>query len=142
MQLKLETTLAAREEIAGPVCTSPDAVEAQLKDMRSLAQEAFVALTFNTKNRLIARHLISLGTVNSTLVHPREVFRPAILDGAYAIIVAHNHPTGDPCPSAEDIKITRKLVEAGQHIDIQVLDHLIIGDTAVSLKEEGLVAFR
>jgi DNA repair protein RadC len=142
MILKLETNLAVREAPTGPKLTSPEEIEKQLIDMRDLAQECFVTLTFNTKNHLIARHLISLGTVNSTLVHPREVFRPAITDGAANIVVAHNHPSGDPSPSADDIRITRKLIEAGRQIEIGVLDHLIIGaKDFMSLRESGLVAF-
>jgi DNA repair protein RadC len=142
MILKLETNLAVREAPTGPKLTSPEEIEKQLIDMRDLAQECFVTLTFNTKNHLIARHLISLGTVNSTLVHPREVFRPAITDGAANIVVAHNHPSGCPEPSADDIRITRKLIEAGRQIEIGVLDHLIIGNADfVSLRESGLVAF-
>jgi DNA repair protein RadC len=142
MILKLETTLAVREAATGPKLTSPEEIETHLQDMRDLAQETFVTLTFNTKNQLIARHLISLGTLNSTLVHPREVFRPAITDGAANIVVAHNHPSGDPSPSAEDIRITRKLIEAGRHIEIAVLDHLIIGSKDfLSLRESGLVVF-
>jgi DNA repair protein RadC len=110
--------------------------------MRSLAQEAFCVLTLNTKNRVIRRHLISLGTLSSTPVHPREVFRPAITDGAAAVIVAHNHPSGDPAPSADDLRITKKLIEAGKQIEIAVLDHLIVGDGQIlSLKESGLVEF-
>ena len=142
MILKLETDLAVREEPAGPQLTSPEQIEKHLTDMKDLAQETFVTLTFTTKNRLIKRHLISLGTLNSALVHPREVFRPAITDGAANIVVAHNHPSGDPSPSAEDIKITRKLIEAGKQIEIKVLDHLIIGsEDFVSLRESGLVVF-
>ena len=142
MILKLETQLAVREAPSGPRLTSPDQIEKHLKDMRDLAQETFVTLTFTTKNELIARHLISLGTVNSTLVHPREVFRPAITDGAANIVVAHNHPSGLPDPSAEDIKITRKLIEAGRLIEIGVMDHLIIGSKDfLSLRESGLVQF-
>ena len=142
MILKLETELAVRETPTGPKLTSPEQIEKHLKDMRDLAQETFVILTFNIKNRLIARHLISLGTVNSTLVHPREVFRPAITDGAANIVAAHNHPSGDPAPSAEDIRITKKLIEAGHYIEIELLDHLIIGsDDFISLRESGLVAF-
>jgi DNA repair protein RadC len=142
MILKLETTLAVREEPTGPQLTSPDQIEQQLADMKELAQETFVALTFTIKNQLIARHLVSLGTLNSTLVHPREAFRPAITDGAASIVVAHNHPSGDPSPSAQDIQITRKLIEAGRQIEISVLDHLIIGSKDfVSLRESGLVEF-
>jgi len=113
-----------------------------LKDISHLAQEVFIVLCLNTKNRLIQRHLVSLGTLNSSLVHPREVFRPAIQDGAASIVVAHNHPSGDPAPSSEDIRITRKLIEAGRQIGIGVLDHLIIGsEDFVSLREAGLVQF-
>jgi DNA repair protein RadC len=101
----------------------------------------FCVLTLNGKNRLIRRHLVSLGTANSTLVHPREVFRPAIQDGAVSIIVAHNHPSGDPSPSANDIRITKNLVEAGKIIQIGVIDHLIVGSTTHSLRESGLVDF-
>ena len=93
-------------------------------------------------NRLIARHMVSLGTVSSTLVQPREVFRPAITDGASNVIIAHNHPSGETCPSAEDIKITKQLIEAGKHLEIRILDHLIIGGTGfLSLRESGLVTF-
>ena len=85
---------------------------------------------------------MSLGTVNSTLVHPREVFRPAVTDGAASIIVSHCHPSGDPSPSAEDIRITRKLIEAGKIVEIPILDHLIVGDgPPLSLRESGLVEF-
>jgi DNA repair protein RadC len=80
----------------------------------------------------------------SGLVHPREVFRAAILDGAGAIILAHNHPSGDPTPSSEDIRITRQLVEAGKILDIEVLDHVVVGRGErpfLSLRESGLVSF-
>ncbi|MDK2858578.1 MAG: repair protein RadC, partial [Verrucomicrobiota bacterium] len=100
MILELKTGLAVREPLSGEQLNTPAAVTPFLEDMRSLAQEAFCVLTLNTKNRVIRRHLISLGTLSSTPVHPREVFRPAITDGAAAVIVAHNHPSGDPAPSA------------------------------------------
>ena len=142
MILELKTELAVREEPAGPKLTSPDQIHKHLTDMKKLAQETFVVLTLNIKNRLIKRHLVSLGTVNSSLVHPREVFRPAITDGAASIVVAHNHPSGDPSPSADDIRITRKLIEAGKLIEIGVLDHLIVGSKDfLSLRESGIVQF-
>ncbi len=142
MILELRTELAVRERAGGERLNSPEAAAPFLEDMRNLAQEAFCVLTLNTKNRVIKRHLVSLGTVNSTLVHPREVFRPAITDGAASIIVAHCHPIGDSSPSAEDIRITKKLIEAGRLIEIPVLDHLIIGDgVPFSLRETGLVEF-
>ena len=142
MIIKLETDLAVREaSIDGTMLVTPDQVESFLGDIRELAQEVFVVVTLNTKNRVIQRHLVSIGTVNSALVHPRECFRPAILDGASAVILAHNHPSNDPTPSAEDIKITRQLVQAGRHIGIKVMDHIIIGNTALSLRETGLCEF-
>ena len=142
MILELKANLAVREaEIDGTMLVKPDQVEVFLSDMKALAQEAFVVIAMNTKNRVIARHLVSIGIVDSALVHPREIFRPAILDGASSVILAHNHPSGDSCPSAEDIKITRQLVQAGGHIGIKVLDHFVIGDSALSLREAGLVEF-
>ena len=142
MVIELKANLAVREAVIdGTMLTTPDSVEYFLSDMKSLAQEAFVVVTLNAKNRVIARHLVSIGTVSSALVHPRETFRPAILDGASAVILAHNHPSGDTCPSAEDIKITRQLVAAGGHIGIKVLDHIIIGDRPLSLREAELVEF-
>ena len=142
MIIELKTDLAVRESgIDGTMLVTPDQVEAFLGDIRELAQEVFVVVSINAKNKVIQRHLVSIGTVNSTLVHPRECFRPAILDGASAVILAHNHPSGDSCPSSEDIKITRQLVNAGHHIGIKVMDHIIIGNTALSLREAGLCEF-
>jgi DNA repair protein RadC len=142
MILELKTDLAVREKADGPMISTPESAAPFLEDMRHLAQEAFCVLTLNTKNRVIQRHLISLGTVSSTLVHPREVFVPAIRNCASSIIVVHNHPSGDASPSAEDIRITKKLIEAGKTIEIPVIDHLIIGDGhPFSLRDSGLVEF-
>lgn len=117
MRLILKTDLAVRERASGERLNSPEAALPFIEDMRHLAQEAFCVLTLNTKNRVIKRHLVSLGTVNSTLVHPREVYLPAIRDCASSIIVCHNHPSGDASPSAEDIRITKKLIEAGRTLE-------------------------
>lgn len=142
MNLRLEAELAVREAACdGTLLATPDQVAAFLGDLRLAAQECFVAISLNTKNRVIRRHLVSLGTATSALVHPRECYRPLILDGAVAAIVAHNHPSGDPSPSAEDIRITRQLVEAGEVMGIRLLDHVVIGDTALSLRESGLCRF-
>ena len=125
-------------------CRTPADVRRVLADTANLAQEAFTVLTLDTKYRVIDRHLITLGILDASLVHPREVFRPAIMDGAGAIIVSHNHPSGDATPSAEDIRITRQLVEAGRILRIEILDHVILGRGErpfVSLRESGLVAF-
>lgn len=94
------------------------------------------------KNHPLGRHLITLGTLTSTLVTPREVFRGAILAGAAALIVAHNHPSGDPAPSAADVQITRTLREAAKVIDIDLLDHVIVGDAKADPRGLGYFSCR
>ncbi|OPZ62797.1 MAG: hypothetical protein BWY85_01968 [Firmicutes bacterium ADurb.Bin506] len=92
------------------------------------------------KNRLLRREEVTSGTATASLLHPREVFRPALRLGAAAVIVAHNHPSGDPTPSPEDLAITKRLAKVGSLIGIELLDHIIIGDNVyVSLKEKGLL---
>ncbi|MEN9401708.1 MAG: hypothetical protein RL091_411, partial [Verrucomicrobiota bacterium] len=91
-------------------------------------QEAFYCVYLDRKNHPLGRHLITLGTATNTLVSPKEVFRGAILSGATAIIVAHNHPSGDPSPSSADIQVTRALREAAKIIEIDLLDHVVVGD--------------
>lgn len=122
-------------------------------DIADLAQEAFLVVSLDSKNRMLNRHMVSLGTVDTTLVTGREVLRPAILDGAAAILVGHNHPSGEVTPSTEDLRVTRQLVEAGKVMGIKLLDHIVIGRATepvgdqpgrpayLSLRESGLVAF-
>ena len=132
------------KEGTAATCRTPEDAARLLADTAQLAQEAFTVITLNTKNRVIDRHLVTVGLANASLAHPREVFRPALLDGAAAVIISHNHPSGDPAPSAEDIKITRQLVEAGKILDVPVLDHVVIGRGErpfMSLREAGLVSF-
>lgn len=121
------------------VIRSPkDGADYIMEEMRSLNQEHFVALFLNTKNQIVHRQTIFIGSLNASIVHPREIFREAVKRSAASIICAHNHPSGDPSPSQEDIHITRRLAEAGKMIGIEVLDHLVIGDRKyVSLKEKG-----
>jgi DNA repair protein RadC len=104
-------------------------------------REEFVVALLTVRHRLIGLHTVSVGCLTSSLVHPREVFKPALLASAAALVVAHNHPSGDPEPSAEDIALTRRLVSAGTLLGIEVLDHVILGEDGrhVSLKERGLV---
>ena len=123
---------------------TPDDVYRDCKDLADLAQEAFQVLSLNTKNFIINRTMVSLGLADASLVHPREVFRPLITDGACAGILVHNHPSGDPTPSAEDIRITKQMVDAGKLIDIRILDHIIIGrgeKKYLSMREEGIIDF-
>lgn len=121
------------------VIRSPeDGANYVMEEMCTLKQEHFVALFLNTKHQVIHRQTIFIGSLNASIVHPREVFREAIKRSSAAIIVIHNHPSGDPSPSQEDIHVTRRLYEAGKMIGIELLDHLIIGDRKfVSLKEKG-----
>jgi DNA repair protein RadC len=135
--------LALKEEYkeyeTRPMMTSPKKVYNLISEMmKNLEQEVFVMLSLNTKNGVKTIRTISIGSINANIVHPREVFRAAIFDAATSIIVAHNHPSGDPTPSREDIEITKKLMESGKLIGIEVLDHVIIGDGRhYSLKESG-----
>ena len=100
--------------------------------------ENFICLYLNTKNQVIHRQTIFIGSLNTSIVHPREVFKEAFRRAAASIICLHNHPSGDPTPSREDIEVTKRLVECGRIIGIEVLDHIIIGDHKfVSLKEKG-----
>lgn len=117
-----------------------DAADYVMEDLRLLKKEHFVCLFLNTKNHIIARETLSIGTLNASLVHPREVFRAAIKHNSASLICVHNHPSGDPTPSPEDIGLTKRLTEAGELVGIEVLDHLVIGDGRfVSLKEHGLM---
>ncbi|HLR03761.1 MAG TPA: DNA repair protein RadC [Virgibacillus sp.] len=115
-----------------------DGADYVMEEMCGLNQEHFVVLFLNTKNQIIHRQTIFIGSLNASIVHPREIFREAVKRSCASIICAHNHPSGDPTPSQEDINVTRRLVESGKMIGIEVLDHLVIGDRKfVSLKEKG-----
>ena len=105
--------------------------------MQGLDREHFVVLLLDIKNKVIGINTVSIGNLDSSIAHPREVFKPAILSNAGSILLAHNHPSGDPTPSREDIEITHRLVNAGNILGINVLDHIIIGDGYRSLKEAG-----
>jgi DNA repair protein RadC len=121
--------------------TNAEEVFNQVSDeLMPLKQEHFLALYLDTKNHIIKRHLISKGTLNSSLVHPREVFNPAVKASANSLILVHNHPSGDPSPSKEDETVTKNLVNAGELLGISVLDHIIIGnDEFISLREKGII---
>ena len=138
IQLVKERTLTySFKQIVGP------------KDIAAIAEdflagvdrEHIVVMCLDTKQNINAINTISVGTLNTSLVHPREVFKPAILANSNSIIIFHNHPSGDPSPSRDDLDITKRLVEAGNILGIEVLDHLIIGDNGsyVSLKERGVI---
>ena len=108
-------------------------------NLRDEKREHFVALLLDTKNGVMRSKTVSVGDLSSSIVHPREVFVEAIRHGSASLIVAHNHPSGDPAPSPEDIAVTRRLAEAGELLGIELLDHIVLGDDRwVSLKERGL----
>ena len=137
------------KESAGLYCSnyisSPeDATEIAAKffeDMNS-DREVFSVILLDVKNRVIGINVVSIGSLSASVVHPREVFKAAILANAASIILTHNHPSGDPAPSKEDISITARLVQAGRLMDIPVLDHIIIGDNtdrSISFKANDLI---
>lgn len=119
--------------------TYPQDVYEAVKSEMFADRETFVALYLNTKNRVIKKEVVSFGSLNANVVHPREVYKEAILNSAASVIVSHNHPSGDPTPSREDLEITEKLYQAGNIIGINLLDHVIIGEGGYfySMKERG-----
>jgi DNA repair protein RadC len=117
-----------------------DVANLVMNEMKYLEREHFRAIFLNTKNYVIGIDTISIGFLDSSLIHPREIFRNAIRHCAADIILLHNHPSGNPTPSKEDIEVTARLVESGNLLGIQILDHIIIGDGKfVSLKSKGLI---
>jgi len=105
-------------------------------------QEAFYVVLLDRKNHPLGRHLVTLGTLTSSLVHSRETFRAAIIGGAASIVVSHNHPSGDPRPSSADISVTRSLREASQVLGIDLVDHVIVGDKTADPAGKGYYSFR
>jgi DNA repair protein RadC len=113
------------------------AIRSSIKDK---VKEHFKLILLNPRNKIIGISTISIGTLNASLVHPREVFKDAIVHSAASVVLAHNHPSGDPEPSEDDLKITKKLVDSGNILGIEVLDHIVIGkNNFCSLKERGLI---
>jgi DNA repair protein RadC len=112
-----------------------------MQDIKDTSKEIFIVFHLDTKNQIIKREIISIGTLNSSLVHPREVFRNAIISNVDSIILAHNHPSGDATPSEEDNEITKQLVKAGDILGIRVLDHVIVGtkNEHTSMRENELM---
>ncbi|VVB84193.1 RadC-like JAB domain protein [uncultured archaeon] len=126
------------EEVKPKVNSPEDVYRRIYPRMREQKKENFIELCLDTKNQIIREEIISIGSLNANVVHPREVFKTALAVSAAHIIVAHNHPSGDPTPSREDIEVTKKLIEAGKIIGVDVLDHVIIGDGRhFSMKEAG-----
>lgn len=139
--MELGKRLGAITDAAHPVIRNPDDVaKLMMADLRYEAKEHLLALILDSRNQVRHKRAVSTGTLTESLVHPREVFREAIRFSAAAIVLVHNHPSGDPTPSPEDIATTKRLVEAGKVVGIDVVDHVIIGDGRwSSLKERGLM---
>jgi len=117
-----------------------DAADLVMEDMRYLKKECLKVIFLNIKNMVISVKDISIGSLNSSIVHPREIFVEAVKMSCASIIICHNHPSGDPTPSQEDISVTRRIYEAGKIIGIELIDHIIIGDGKyISLKERNVV---
>ena len=128
------TSADDEEPIRGPA----DVFRRMGSRLRDLPQEEFHALLLNTRHRVLREVAVTRGILDASLIHPREVFRVAVIEGAAGIILVHNHPSGDPTPSPEDRAVTRQLREAGRALGIPVLDHVVVGDGCWrSLAEEG-----
>jgi len=139
VQLVHETVIPANRPQLG---SSADAARLLQQFLQRVDREHFVVILVDRKNRLIGIHTVSVGSLTASVVHPREVFKVAILSNAAAILCGHNHPSGDPQPSGEDCSLTRRLVQAGQILGIEVLDHVIIGDGAAdyySFADQGIL---
>jgi DNA repair protein RadC len=138
-------TLTVKEEITdylktGTRFSAPQQVYDTFSFLMKETKEMFLTLHLDGKNRIIAMDTVSVGSLNQSIVHPREVFKTACLSNAAALILIHQHPSGDPTPSSEDISITRRLKEAGELMGIRVLDHIIIGDGEYcSFVEKGIL---
>ena len=136
----------ANERLARQKLDSPESVyDLVAAEMRSLRKESLRVVLLDTRYRLLQMEEISIGSVNESIAHPRDVFRPAVISSAYAVIVVHNHPSGDPSPSQSDHSLTRRLAEAAELLQIKLLDHIIIGAPAegrlpyFSFKEAGVL---
>jgi DNA repair protein RadC len=149
--LELSKRLADESTPTRQAIRSPEDAAGVLRErIKTREEESFWVLLLDAKNRLIkAPFEVTRGLLDASLVHPREVFKEAIRSASAAVVLAHNHPSGDPTPSSEDIRITKQLVEAGQIVDIHVLDHVVLGRSSegnsgdfFSLRESGVVDFR
>lgn len=120
-----------------PAIHTPEDLGQYLEPMRYLSEENFVALHLNARNQVTGYQVVSHGTLSASLVHPREVFKAALLSNAHCIVVAHNHPAGSPDPSPEDLQTTKQLVAAGKVLGVEILDHLIVSYSQVSSIRES-----
>jgi DNA repair protein RadC len=131
---------AAERPASSATIRGPEDVLVQVRDLSRARREHFVVLLLNARHELQCRETVSIGSLNASIVHPREVFLPAILHSAASVVLVHNHPSGDPEPSEEDLNITRRLVQVGELVGIGVLDHVIVAARGVvSLRSRKLI---
>jgi len=141
--MEIASRVLAQSAAVEPVLNRPELIYQHFRrQIIGLDVEKFWVLCLNRKNRLIRQVEVTSGTATSSLAHPREVFREAIRHGATAVVCAHNHPSGDPAPSAADIQVTRQLRDAAKAVDIDLLDHLVIGIAAADPQGRGYYSFR
>jgi DNA repair protein RadC len=143
LSLRVVKERSGQYEFEDKIVSSPDKVRDILEEvfeLSELAEEVFILVCLDTKNKVTGLFKVSQGSLNSSIVHPREVFKRALMQNASSIILAHNHPSGDTTPSLEDISITKRLYEAGNLLGVEVLDHIIVGANGKykSFKEDGL----
>jgi DNA repair protein RadC len=123
-----------------PLVRGPETIFELTADIRRSNREHFVGFYLNSRNQVLRREIISIGSLNASIVHPREVFIPALAVSAASLILAHNHPSGDPSPSEEDLAITRRITESGRLLGIELLDHVVVArDAYTSFKERRLL---
>lgn len=138
MELSRRMTTGRRNAARTVIRDSGQVAEMLMEEMMYEKREFFMAIYLNSKLQAESRSVISIGSLDSAPVHPREVFGPAVRRGAAAVIVAHNHPSGDPTPSVQDIEVTKRLLRASEIIGIRLIDHVIVGDRGfTSMKSEG-----
>lgn len=141
-----EVTLSFRTvgQLDAKAINCPADVVAYIRDAFEVRpeQEAVYVLLLDTKHKPKGRHLVTLGTLNESLIHPREVLRPALVAGCYGFILAHNHPSGDPAPSSADIAVTKRINEAAKMIQVEFIDHVIFGDEKDDPNKQGFFSFK
>lgn len=142
LNLRVVKENAGRYDVSKKIQSPKDVFEVVQKVIKAseYPEENLWMITLDTKNNITGIFTVSTGSLNTSIVHPREVFKRAVLQNAASIIICHNHPSGDATPSAEDINITKRLYEAGEILGIKLLDHIVAGDNSyTSLKEQGLI---
>ncbi len=142
LSLRVVKEKSGRYDVSKKISTPKDAydIAVEVLELDSMAEEVMAIYSLDTKNKVTGIFKVSHGSLNASIVHPREIFKRAIVNNAASIILLHNHPSGNPVPSKEDIDITKRIVDAGNLLGITVLDHIIVGETEYySLKENGYI---